>query len=277
MTDRLTTLWQQRYRTAPPPELAETPAAQTDIFDSLLTHRSVRAYLPDTLPEGTIEAAVAAAQSAPSSSNLQAWSVVALRDPGRRARFSELCGNQAHIAQAPVFLVWLADLSRLERVASASGQGHEALDYTELTLLAAIDTALAAQNAVATLEAAGLGTVYIGGLRNHPEEVARELGLPARCIGVFGLCVGYPDPSRPASVKPRLPQPVVLHHEHYGVADEASLIALHDARDGDFQKEQGLPPRLWSETMAARIATRAALHGRDTILSSLRALGFPMK
>ena len=43
-----------------------------------------RAFLgvgsPDPVPAGAIELAVAAAQSAPSSSNLQPWSVVAVED-----------------------------------------------------------------------------------------------------------------------------------------------------------------------------------------------------
>ena len=277
MTDRLTSLWQERYRSAPPSTLGQDPVSRTDVFASLLTHKSVRAYLPDALPPGTIEAAIAAAQSAATSSNLQCWSVIAVQDPARRARFAALCGNQAHIAQAPVFLVWVADLSRLDRMAERENKPREGLDYTETFLLATIDAALAAQNAVASLEAAGLGTVYIGGLRNHPESVASELALPPRCMGLFGLCVGLPDPSHLASVKPRLPQAAVLHRERYETQDEASQIALHDERDSAFQKEQGLPPRHWSDTMTARIGTRASLHGRDTLLASLHKLGFPLK
>lgn len=281
MTDRLSSLWQQRYRSPLPENLAgaltDNKVSQSAVFDSLLTHRSVRAYLPDALPEGTIEAAIAAAQSAATSSNLQCWSVVAVEDPVRRARLATLCGNQEHIATAPVFLVWVADLSRLQRIARSEAETHEALDYTEAFLIAAIDTALAAQNAVSALEAAGLGTVYIGGLRNHPEEIAEKLALPEGCAGLFGLCVGYPDPAEPASIKPRLPQKAVLHRERYDLDAEAEIIAAYNALDDAFQKEQGLPPRRWSAAMAKRIATRAALHGRDTMMASLRALGFPMK
>lgn len=277
MTDRLNSLWQERYRSAAPATLGQDPVSQTDVFASLLTHRSVRAYLPDALPDGAIEAAIAAAQSAATSSNLQCWSVIAVEDPARRARLAALCGNQAHITQAPVFLVWVADLSRLDRMAGRGNRPTEGLDYTETFLIAAIDTALAAQNAVAALEAAGLGTVYIGGLRNQPESVARELSLPSRCMGLFGLCVGVSDPAHPASIKPRLPQAVVLHRELYETADEALQIAAHDARDSEFQREQGLPERHWSETMTARIGTRESLHGRDTLLASLHRLGFPLR
>ena len=100
-------LYQARYGS---PEVA-VPAAGSPIIDHLLAHRSVRAYLPDPVSDDQLAAIVAAAQSAASSSNLHAWSVVAVRDPERKARLSMYAGDQPHIRQAPLFLVWLADHS----------------------------------------------------------------------------------------------------------------------------------------------------------------------
>jgi hypothetical protein len=48
------------------------PLAWNETMDVLLSHRSVRGFLSDPLPPGTLEALVAAAQSASSSSNVQA-------------------------------------------------------------------------------------------------------------------------------------------------------------------------------------------------------------
>ena len=131
--------------------------ANTAVLQHLLAHRSVRAYLPDALPDGTLAHLVAAAQSAPTSSNLQAWSVLAVTDPERKARLSEWSRDQAHIRQAPLFLVWLADLSRLDRVAQGLGLTSDANQYLEQFLVASIDASLAAQNAVVAAEALGLG------------------------------------------------------------------------------------------------------------------------
>lgn len=90
-------------------------------------HRSVRGYRPDPPPPGTLETLVAAAQSAATSSNLQTWSVVAIADPGRKARLARIAGGQKHIEQCPLFLAWIADLSRLERVGQAAGRTLEGL------------------------------------------------------------------------------------------------------------------------------------------------------
>lgn len=146
-----------------------------DSLTTLLSHRSIRAYLPNPLPEGTLELLVAAAQSAATSSNLQTWSVVAVENQERKERLSQLAGNQAHIRQCPLFLVWLADLARLAYVAESRGLSHEGLDYLEMFVMATVDAALAAQNAAVAAESLGLGIVYIGGMRNHPEEVAATI------------------------------------------------------------------------------------------------------
>jgi nitroreductase len=104
-----------RYR-----ETLPVPAIWNATLDVFLSHRSVRAYLPDALPEGPIEILIAAAQSAASSSNLQAWSVIAVEQPARKVRLAELAGNQKHIVEAPLLLVWLVDLNRLGQIAAAN-------------------------------------------------------------------------------------------------------------------------------------------------------------
>lgn len=267
-------LYQARYGAAD----VAVPSAGSPIIDHLLAHRSVRAYLPDPVDDDQLAAIVAAAQSAASSSNLHAWSVVAVRDPARKARLAELAGDQAHIRQAPLLLVWLADLARLEQVANKVGETHAALDYLEMFEVGVIDAALAAQNAVTAAESLGLGTVYIGAMRNRPEEVATELQLPPRVVAVFGLCVGKPDPAQPAAVKPRPPQSVVLHRETYSLPAQTAGLEQYDTAMSAFYASQGMKVRgTWSNHSAKRIRDAAALTGRDRLAEALQALGFPLK
>ena len=95
---RASLVW-QRYRDG----AANPPAAWNDVIEQLFQHRSVRSYLRDPLPEGTLELLVGAAQSAASSSNLQTWSVLAVAEPARKAELAELAARQKHIEQAPLF------------------------------------------------------------------------------------------------------------------------------------------------------------------------------
>lgn len=248
-----------------------------DALQAVLSHRTVRAYLPRPVPDDIFQLAVAAAQSAPSSSNLQAWSLVAVKDPERRAALADLAKQNPQILSAPLFLLWIADLSRLRQITVGDGKAGDGLDYLESFLLASVDASLAAQNALVALESLGLGTCYIGGMRDHPAEVAAQLNLPAEAIVLFGMTVGYPDPDIKTDVKPRLPQSAVLHLEQYG---EAARDAAHSDYDDTmrlFQKNQGMAERGWTKVVAGRVGDKGALKGRDLLTGIVRQLGFKLR
>lgn len=270
--DRVSRLVRRRYR-----EEQEAIGAQwNETLETLLSHRTVRSYLPTALPAGTLELAISAAQSAPSSSNLQAWSVVAVEDPALKSRLNAVAHNQRHIEQAPLLLVWLADLSRLRSIANDRGHPSDGLDYLESFLLGVIDATLAAQNALVTFESFGLGTCYIGAIRNNPEKVSEELGLPAEVFPVFGMTVGFPDPAVETGVKPRLARHAVLHRERYGAPEKQALESYDNLLRG-FQAEQSMPLIDWTEQASRRIGTVEALKNRDRIREALVSLGFKLK
>lgn len=252
-------------------------APWNETIETLLQHRSVRSYLDKPLPEGTLHTLVAAAQSAATSSNLQAWSLLAIEDPVRKARLAELAGDQAHILQAPLFLVWLADLSRVHRQAEQRDIELHAPAYLDSLLVSSVDAALAAQNAVVALESLGLGSVYIGALRNNLAAVIDELKLPPLVFPVFGLCVGYANPDKPTSVKPRLPQQVVLHRETYGQPIEQQLVKNYDQHIAAFYREQNLTTLSWSEQAIDRLRSIQTLNGREHISAVLKVQRFEQK
>lgn len=247
-----------------------------ETVETLLSHRSVRSYLPTAVPASVVDLAVTAAQSAPTSSNLQAWSVIAVEDPGLKSRLNAISGDQRHVEAAPLLLVWLADLARIRTLTTERSRPSEGLDYTESLLLGVIDTALAAQNALTAFESLGFGTCYIGAIRNHPEQVAELLGLPPEVLPVFGMTVGYPDPEVATDIKPRLPRRTVLHRGRYNAANAGDLAA-YDATMRGFQQEQALPLIDWTELVSQRIGTAKALKNRENIRAALLQLGFKLK
>ncbi|MDP2975646.1 MAG: NADPH-dependent oxidoreductase [Anaerolineales bacterium] len=194
-------------------------------LDLIHRHASVRRYKPDPLPVPVIETVIAAGQRASTSSNLQAYSVVAVTEAARRERLAELCGNQQHIADAPVFLAFCADLARLERVCQLRGYTQITKD-TENFLIAAVDAALVAQNAALAAESLGLGICYIGSIRNNPQEVIELLGLPRLTFPITGMTMGWPAVE--PRLRPRLPLRVVLHWEKYDRASEDDSLREYD-------------------------------------------------
>jgi nitroreductase len=258
-------------------EAAPAAGAWNEHIALLLSHRSIRGYRPDALPAGALEALVAAAQSAATSSNLQTWSVIAVSDPDKKAALAKVAANQKHIEQCPVFLVWVADISRNQRLGAEEGVTLETMPYQETFLVAAIDAALAAQNATVAAESLGLSCVYIGALRNDPQEVARIVGLPSGAFGVFGMCVGYASTAAASGVKPRLPQDVVLHHEVYDAAGERAHRAAYDALIGGFSARNEMAMDTWTKRVIGRMGKLAAMAGRDKMVAVLHAMGFELK
>ena len=184
----------------------------TPTIELIRRHGSVRHYKPDPVPTALIETIIAAAQCSSTSSNLQMMTVIAVTDADKRAQVAGWCGNQTHVAQAPLLLVWCADLNRLDRVCALRGY-RQVTEYVENFLVAATDAAITAQTAALAAESLGLGICYIGSIRNRAQNMIELLGLPRLVFPVVGMTVGWT--ATPPPVRPRLSTDAVLHWESY--------------------------------------------------------------
>ncbi len=218
------------------------------VLTQIHRHASVRRYTEAPVSDDLLERIVRAAQAASTSSNLQSWSVVAVRRAETRQRLAELCGGQQHVAAAPLFLAFCADRARLDRACQLAGYTQDT-STLETFLVSALDAVIAAQNAALAAEALGLGICYIGGIRNHPDEVIDLLGLPPLVFPVVGMTVGWP--ARPLRPRPRLPLQTVLHHERYQPVHDAALLAYDETmRASGIYKKTG---QGWLERSARRV------------------------
>jgi FMN reductase (NADPH) len=250
-------------------------------LDLIHKHASVRRYKKEPLSASVVETIIAAAQCASTSNNLQTFSVVAVTDAGKRVQLSELCGNQAHIREAPVFLAWCADLARLERVCQLRGYS-QMTEYAENFIIATLDVSIAAQNAALAAESLGLGICYIGSIRYNPVEVIELLGLPRLTFPIIGMTLGWPD--KQAHIKPRLPLRLVLHWEKYDRSGEDDGLRAYDATmiaTGIYKGRQvPVPGKLeemedygWSEESAQSVSQAV----RTELRVALEKQGFSLK
>ena len=265
------TLLSARYGVAADDEALRLDDSGT--IRGLLAHRSVRAFDRRPIEPAIVDTLIAAAQSASTSSNLQSWSVVVVRDETHKSAVATLAGDQQFIREAPLFLVFVADWARGAAISRSRGEAAEGIEYFDSTLVATIDAAIAAQNAVVAAESLGLGAVFVGAVRNRPDELSALLGLPDASYPVVGVAVGWPDHANPARVKPRLPQSVVRHDERYSPASVDDL-ADYDDTLRLFNESQGRTGS-WLDAVVARVRSRSALHGRERLRSILSSRGLP--
>ncbi len=253
---------------------------KNETIDLIYRHASVRQYKPDPISKNTIIDILAAAQRASTSSNMQMFSVVVTTDSQKRAQMQALCGGQKHISQAPVFITWCADLSRIDRFSQNLGYTQRA-DYVENFLLAAVDTAIAMQTAGLAAESLGLGFCYIGAIRNNPREVIQMLNLPKLTFPVCGMTLGWPDVA--LKTRPRLPLDAVLHWDQYDPSNETDALAQYDQAMIDTQiyknrqvtPEDPLPQSEygWTQHTARRAAKVIRPHLREVLAEQ----GFALK
>lgn len=192
------------------------------IIERLLSHRSIRSYTDKMISKEDLDTIARAVQAAPNWVNLQLVSIIVIKDIERKKRFSELCGCQTHIAEAPVFLIFCADYYRVSLACGAKGHGLDAvMQDIDTLIVGAHEVGIALEAAVVAAESLGLGTVPIGDVRKNTQEVIRELQLPEYVFPMLGLCIGYPanDPGQ----KPRLAQEAVFFEETYNPHLEGEL------------------------------------------------------
>lgn len=228
-------------------------------IDLLLSHRSIRKFTDEPLDQATVNQVVSCGQAAATSSNAQAVTVIQVHDKAKRDTLAALAGGQSYVASAGAFLVFCADMNRPKLACEKQG-GDFVPGMTEHFIIATVDVALAAQNAVVAAESLGLGICYIGGLRNHPAEVSELLDLPDHVYPVFGLCLGHP--AQDPEVKPRMPIEAVLMHDKYDSSVFDSNINQYDATVREYYKTRtgGSKDSTWSQEMKALVGKESRPH-----------------
>jgi FMN reductase [NAD(P)H] len=191
----------------------------------LLLRRTHRRFAEQAVPDALVRLLLAAAFSASSKSDFQQASVIWLQDRQHRDRLAALFPDMPWIGAAPVFLVFLGDARRLERIGALRGHAQSNGEL-EGFFNATIDAALALQTCVLAAETLGLGTCPISVLRNRIDEVATLLELPDAVFPVGGLCLGYP--AQDGFISMRLPLDATVHIDSY---DEQRLADSVDAYD----------------------------------------------
>jgi nitroreductase len=229
------------------------------VIEQLLAHRSIRRFTDAPVSDELFEQIIQAAQCAATSSFFQACTVIRVRNPDTRAALATVAGGQAYVENAPIFCVFCADLKRADLCCSM----HEKTmmgGFTEHFIIATVDAALMAQNAVVAAQSAGLGICYIGALRNDPQTVCDLLKLPDNVYPVFGLCLGYPD--QQTECKPRLTSQVVLKEDYYDDQADRELIEQYDAEMSAYYQSRSSNQKIsgWSEQLSVLTTKEARPH-----------------
>lgn len=254
----------------------------TPTLDTLLNHRSIRKFTDEAISEPMLTAILQAGQAASTSSFLQAVSVIRITDPKKRQQLRQIASGlsadayktaldegkrvgHGYVEECAEFLVFCMDSHRHHALAPDAQ-----LDWTEVSLIGAIDTAIFAQNVLAAAESLGLGGVYIGGIRNDITATTDILALPRYVVPLFGMCLGHPNWEHPVnnSIRPRLPLDAILSTNTYTPAS-SDVLDNYDEVVKDYYKTRRLD-LTWREQIKATFGEPV----RPFVLEYMQSQGF---
>jgi len=240
------------------------------VIDLIKNHRSIRKFKQEPVSDEKVLSIIEAAGAASTSNFIQAYSVIRVTNKKNRMQIAELAGFQTWVEISPIFIVFCADLKRSENTCLFENK-EMASGFTEQFIIATVDVALAAQNAMIAAESLGLGGVFIGGIRNDPEKVCELLKIPNHVYPVFGMCLGYPD-EKPEQ-KPRLPVNVILKEDYY--YEDQTNLKRYNKTCSDYYQNRSSDSR--EETWTRQISDMMSVPSRPHMKEFLKEKGFGVK
>ncbi len=169
-----------------------------DCMEAIKGRRSVRRFKDRAVEKELIEELLYAAQMAPSAGNLQARDFVVVTDKATKQMLTKAALGQSFIEQAPVVIVFCANIERSSRIYKSRGE-----------LYAVQDATASVQNLLLAAHANGLATCWVGAF--DESAVCEILGLPKKTRPVAIIPVGYADETPTAPQRMALDK--VVHRE----------------------------------------------------------------
>lgn len=184
-------------------------------FDFFTGRATVRAFSDSRhVDRATLDSLFGAAAHAPSTGNMQLYSVIETRDAEAKKRLVDLHLGQPAAKGADVLLTFCADVHRFGLWCKAR-HAESGLDNAGGKITAIIDATIFAQQFVTIAELSGLGCCYLGTVTYNIKGFKEALGLPAGVIPLFTIAVGYPADGLHPKASDRLPLGAIVSRETY--------------------------------------------------------------
>jgi len=168
-------------------------------IDNLYARRAIRSYTHQPVRRDDIETLLKAAMSAPSAGNRQPYHLVVVTDPATREALTRVHPSAQMLLEAPVCIVPV---------------GEPALSFPDAPEYWIQDASAATENLLLAATSLGLGTCWCGVLpiQARVEAVRKVLGIPANCVPLALIAVGYPAEDKPPRVNYK---PAKVHWEKW--------------------------------------------------------------
>lgn len=198
---------------------------ESDYFSN---RRTVRKYSGKRIDDAMLSEMLELASHAPTTGNMQLYSVVVTRDEENKRKLAPFHFNQPSVESADVVLTFCADFNRFVKWCEAS-DACPGFGNFQSFVCALLDTALFAQQFCSIAEMNGLGCCYLGTTTYNAPQIAEFLQLPDLVVPVTTLTVGYPEGEAPLS--DRIPVGAIMHSEKYHDYSEEGIKDIYAEKE----------------------------------------------
>lgn len=202
-----------------------------DINEYFNNRRTIRRFSDKEVSDDLLRLLLSQAEHAPTTGNMQLYSVVVTRDDNNKQALSPAHFNQLSVAGCSVLLTFCADYNRFIKWCEQRN-AKPGYDNFQSFMTAFLDTALFAQQFCTLAEMNGLGCCYLGTTTYNASMIGEVLKLPKFVVPVTTIAVGYPDGD--SEVSDRLPLDGIMHKEQYhdySSSDIDGIYAEKEARE----------------------------------------------
>ena len=212
----------------------------------LLERKSVRAFTDREIGAEEKRLILEAAVNAPTAGNQQLYTILDITDDVLKKELVETCDHQAFIAKGKLVLIFCADCRKWYECYIDTGCQPRAPGVGDL-MLAVVDAAIAAQNAVTAAQSLGIGSCYIGDVMENCEKQRSLLSLPPYVFPAAMLVFGYPTEQQQGRTKPeRFAMKYIVHENGYRDMDAAKRREMFTS------KPVSKPYEEWIQAFCAR-------------------------
>lgn len=196
--------------------------------DYFMNRRTIRRYKNEGISDEELSQMLEEASHAPTTGNMQLYSVVLTRSDEGKAKLSPAHFNQPSVKGCDVVLTFCADFNRFVKWCEVSG-AVPGYDNFQSFMTAVLDAVIVAQQFCTIAEMRGYGCCYLGTTTYNAPQIADALNLPDRVVPVTTITLGVPDGDAPMS--DRLPIDAFVHKESYTDYDEDSVKHLYAEKE----------------------------------------------
>ncbi len=193
-----------------------------------LNRKTIRKYSTEIISDEILNEMLTEASHAPTTGNMQLYSVVATRSEEGKAVLAPFHFNQPSVKSCNILLTFCADFNRFVQWCKINN-ANPGYNNFQSFITAIIDTTLFAQQFCTIAEMRGYGCCYLGTTTYNAPQIAEALNLPQMVIPITTLTLGVPDEDAVSS--DRLPISAILHHEKYHEYTDINIREIYSEKE----------------------------------------------